>query len=309
MTLARRSMPLPQAVARRTTNPGGWPRRFEAWLGWAALCAWTSAWMVAGLLQRDAYLARRDHISGLAAENARYPDIMIAGFVLTGLLLLLMTVRFWTAARTNRWAMSAGALMLLVGAGFVAAGLFRSDCADAVTACTIRDQYGATSWHSQAHNVVASGLFAFALVPLLFTLAIRGQRQTRALRRYSLATAMLSIALLIVFQFRWWMAWEGVVQRAAVTLPLLWIAVVGAHVGRLRAGIRSALTRRPRFMGEPRADSSARTFLRFYYTARACWLRPAAVRRRTLARAGRRGGRSPPRTRLQGGPAATAPAA
>ncbi len=212
----------------------------SAWLGWVALAAWTLAWTVAGFLEQDGYRPRRDHISGLAAVNAQHPGVMIAGFVLTGALILVLTAHVWRARPGNHWALAGTGLLLVVGVGFVAAGFLRSDCADAVRTCAIRDASGASSWHSQAHNMIASSLFVYALVPALFALALRGEHRARGLRAYSLATTGLGVLLLLAFQLDWFVEWEGVVQRAAVSIPLAWTAVICRRIGPLNVGTAAA---------------------------------------------------------------------
>ena len=50
------------------------------------------------------------------------------------------------------------------------------------------------------------------------------------LRRYSLVTGALTLALLIVFGAEPFDGWNGIVQRVLVAVPLVWIAVLGAHL-------------------------------------------------------------------------------
>jgi hypothetical protein len=267
----------------------------SAWLGWIALLTWTFAWTVAGFLEKEAYQPRRDHISGLAALNAQHPSVMIAGFVLTGALILVLTAHVWRARPGNGWALAGTALMLLVGVGFVAAGLLRSDCADAVRACTIRDASGASSWHSQAHNVIASALFVYALVPALFALALRHVHRARGLCVYSLATAAAGAVLLAAFQLDWLVEWEGAVQRAAVSIPLVWTAVIGRRIGRLHVGAAAGRLRDRAIAQFRREDRAAVAPRLFYFSEAGRWSVPPQWTRRWVWNTRRRiGPRAPP---------------
>jgi hypothetical protein len=83
----------------------------------------TVAW-VAGSLRQAAHSAAEVQLSGLAAEDARDPQIMMAGFVVLG----AGTVVFGTGLGRVAAPRSAGPwLVLVAGAASIAAGLFRRD--------------------------------------------------------------------------------------------------------------------------------------------------------------------------------------
>ena len=68
-------------------------------------------------------------------------------------------------------------------------------------------------------------------------------------RRYSLLSGALTLALLVVLGAELVAGWNGLVQRVLILVPLVWIAVVGAHLveiagtGRLFTPAESSGTR------------------------------------------------------------------
>ena len=97
--------------------------RLAAAGGVAGPVLFTVAW-VAGTLRQAGHSAAEVQLSGLAAEDARNPQIMMAGFVLLGAGTLVFGAGLGRVAAPR----SAGPwLVLLAGVASVAAGLFRRD--------------------------------------------------------------------------------------------------------------------------------------------------------------------------------------
>jgi hypothetical protein len=120
----------------------------------------------------------------------------------------------------------------------------------------------------------------------------------RGLRRYSLVTCAICLTLLLALHLRWWMAWEGVVQRAAVSLPLVWIAIVGARLGQVQASVRGVIRRGRAIASEHVPDAPQAAALRFYFGIPGRWLDGrTAVRRLLQPGSIGPGARSPPRLR------------
>ena len=97
--------------------------RLAAVGGLAGPVLFTVAW-VAGSVRQAGHFAVGVQLSGLAAEDARDPQIMMAGFVLLG----AGTVVFGAGLGRVTALRSAGPwLVLVAGAASIAAGLFRRD--------------------------------------------------------------------------------------------------------------------------------------------------------------------------------------
>jgi Protein of unknown function (DUF998) len=213
--------------------------RAGAAAGVAGPVVFTGAWIVSSLRQ-DGYPAADLQISGLAAADARDPWIMIAGFLVLG----GCSVAFGAALRDALGGRErAGpAPRLIQGAGVltIAAGLLRRDHM-LLTA-------GPVSWHNHAHDLVSAVIYA-DLVLVQILLAVRFGRDTgacgwRAWRPWLLASAGVTAGLLIAFAADTSGPRAGILQRAAVTLPLAVLAAVAARLaGAAGQDARLAATR------------------------------------------------------------------
>ena len=235
-------------LARRTRASGAVLRVCAGIVGPAAF---TGAWIVSSLRQTG-YPAAEIQISGLAAPDARDPWIMVAGFVVLG----GCTVAFGGALHEalggrggvgpgggvgrgrrrgsvgqGRWRGGAGlAPRLIQGAGLltIAAGLLRRD--------RMLLTPGTVSWHNHAHDLVSAVIYA-DLVAAQILLAGRFGRDPAGLEPtwrpwgpWLLASGLATGAMLIAFAAVTPAAAAGVLQRVAVTIPLVAIAVIAARL-------------------------------------------------------------------------------
>ena len=186
--------------------------RLAAAGGIAGPVLFTVAWVVSSLRQAG-HCAVEAQLSGLAAEDARDPQIMMAGFVLLG----AGTVVFGTGLGRVTASRSAGPwLVLVAGAASVAAGLFRRD-----HMLLAGPGFAGESWHNQVHDVVSGIAYgAMLAAPLALARRWRGDPDWAHLSRPVQALTLASAAALAVFASRIAGPHDGVVQRIAVTLPL-----------------------------------------------------------------------------------------
>ena len=190
----------------------------------------TVAWVVAWSGQ-EVYSPRREDISALAAVDAQHAWIMIAGIIALGLGLIALGVGLVGVIRDGRSATVGPILLVLAGVCFTGAGLARNDCSSELQACRERVSSGDVSWHHNVHDVLGVAVFlVLAVAPLVFARAFRADSRWRELRRYSLLTGALTLALLVVFGAELFAGWNGLVQRVLTVVPLVWIAVIGAHL-------------------------------------------------------------------------------
>jgi len=211
------------AVPARWPRPGRWPRA-----GWTALASgglagpllFTAAWLV-GSLRQTGHSAAQVQLSGLAAMDARDPQIMMAGFIGLG----LCSVAFGAALRRVPAAGSAGPrLVQAAGVAAVAAGLFRRD-----HLLLTGPGWAGESWHNQVHDLVSGVAYAAMIAaPLVLAWRLRRGAEWR-LRRGAdwrllspvLATlALASAATLALFAAQAAGPATAAVQRAAVSFPL-----------------------------------------------------------------------------------------
>ena len=198
--------------------------------------AFTGAWIVSSLRQTG-YPAAEIQISGLAAPDARDPWVMVAGFVVLG----GCTVAFGSALRQalggrggvgqGRWRGGAGpAPRLIQGAGLltIAAGLLRRD--------RMLLTPGSVSWHNHAHDVISAVIYADLVVAQVLLAERFGRHRGgpepgwRPWRPWLLASGVATGAVLVAFAADTSAPGAGVLQRVAVTIPLVAIAAIATRV-------------------------------------------------------------------------------
>ena len=185
-------------------------------LGWCAVAGpvlFTVAWLVAWSVQ-DVYSPRREDISALAAIDARHAWIMIAGIIALGLGLIALGLGLGGVIHGSRSATVGPILLVLAGLSFTAAGLARNDCSSELQACKERVDAGTVSWHHNVHDVLGVAVFlVLAVAPFVLARAFRTDSRWSKLRRYSLVSGTLTLALLLVFGAELFDGWNGLVQR------------------------------------------------------------------------------------------------
>ncbi len=195
----------------------------------------TGAWLVAWSVQ-DVYSPLREDISALAAIDAQHAWIMIAGIVALGLGLLALGLGLLGVIHDGRSATVGPILLVLAGLSFAVAGFARNDCSSELRACKDRVNSGNVSWHHMVHDVLGVAVFLFLVIaPLVLARAFRTDSRWSNLRRYSLATGGLTLALLLLFAAEPFDGWNGLVQRVLVAVPLVWVAVLGVRLVQIAA--------------------------------------------------------------------------
>jgi hypothetical protein len=179
--------------------------------GIAGPVAFTAGWL-AGSLRQAAPMAQVQ-LSGLAAEDARDPQLMMAAFIVLG----GCSIGLGAALRSVTGPRSAGPwLVMLAGGATVAAGVFRRD-----HVLLTGPGFAGESWHNQVHDVVSGVAYAAMLAaPLLLAWRLRGAPGWAATCRAVTAATLASAAGLAVFASGAFEPENGAVQRAAVTLAL-----------------------------------------------------------------------------------------
>lgn len=206
--------------------------RLAAWGGVAGPLAFTAAWAVSSL--RQGQPATRVQLSGLAAEDAKDPQVMIAGFIVLG----VCSVGFGAALRQSAPRQSAlgrrsaglgsaGPWLVMVGgAAAVAAGVFRRD-----RVLLSGPGFAGESWHNQVHDVVSVVAYAAMLIaPLVLARRFRADPGWAVITRPVQALTLASAAALAVFASPAVKDWDGTLQRIAVTLALAAEALMAARM-------------------------------------------------------------------------------
>jgi hypothetical membrane protein len=206
------------------------------WLGRLAVAgpiAFTIAWLIGGFAQ-DEYSVRREDISALAALDAQNAWIMITGFLFLAAGTVALAAGL-ASTLNGRPAVIGSILVLIAGVGIAVAGLARNDCSSELTACADRVDAGDVSWHHMVHDTVSLVIFlALVAAPLVLARAFRRDEHWQNLRGYSIVTGLVGFVLLVLFVTEAAGSWNGLLQRAFVSVPFLWIAVLGFRLTQTR---------------------------------------------------------------------------
>jgi Protein of unknown function (DUF998) len=196
--------------------------RVLASCGIAGPVVFTAAWVASSLLQTG-HPVTEVQLSGLAAMDARDPQIMMAGFIGLG----VCSVAFGAAVGRVTPRGSAGPwLVMSAGMATVVAGLFRRD-----HVLLVGPGFTGESWHNQVHDLVSGAAYvAMIAAPLVLARNFRRDPDLAGLRRPLQALALVSAAALALFASGAVAPWDGTVQRVAVTLPLAAEALIAARL-------------------------------------------------------------------------------
>jgi len=196
--------------------------------------AFTAAW-AASSRRQPGYSSRHEHISGLAAPDARDPHLMTAGFGALG----VCTVAFGRELHRRLSSGSRGpglgpVLMSAGGLAVLVASAFRRDRISNVPPPgePQRRQSVVNDVHDVA-SILAAGSAAGAMLAL--AARFRGDPAWRGLALPTAAAAIASGALDLVFASNVTRPGNGIVQRAAVSLPLGAMASIAVRIFRTGA--------------------------------------------------------------------------
>jgi hypothetical membrane protein len=187
--------------------------------------AFTAAWTLSSLRQPGVSFAS-PQISGLAADNAHEPWIMVTGFVLLGACAVGFGAALAAGLGGRRRAGLGPTAIQAAGLLTIAAGLLRRD--------HLLLTSGAESWHNHAHDAVSAAAYVLLIAaPLLLARRFRADLQWRELAWPLAASAVIAAVLLVVFYSAPHSSWDGTLQRIAVTLPLAAVAAVALRLALL----------------------------------------------------------------------------
>jgi Protein of unknown function (DUF998) len=211
-------------AGRRTNGRGrcsGWVRA-GAIAGIVGPVGFTAAWIAAASRQPGLSFSA-PQISGLAADNASDPWLMIGGFLLLGGCAIGFGAALAVALGGRPRAGWGPAAIQAAGVLTVAAGLLRRD--------HLLLTGGPESWHNHAHDVTSAAAYVLLVAaPLLLAVRLRPDPRWHRLAPPLAAAAVASATLLVAFYAAPHDSWDATVQRVAVSLPLAAIAAVAVRL-------------------------------------------------------------------------------
>ena len=180
--------------------------------------AFTAAWAV-GTVRQPGYSVANEHISGLAAPDARAPHVMVSGFLVLGACTVLFAKELSDRLGGGERA-GAGPLLLGVsGLAVMAAGALRRDRMSNFP--LPGEPLLRQSWRNDGHDVASAISHVSGAVGML---ALAGRFRTDpAWRRWTiptLAAAAVGSGLSGSFAREVTRPGNGIVQRTAVSIPL-----------------------------------------------------------------------------------------
>ena len=203
--------------------------------------AFTAAWLLAQRRQ-DEYQVRHEHISGLAARDATDPHLMTAGFFALG----TCTVAF-ASALERRIGPRPGlgpALIGVAGLATIAAGVFRRDRRSNFPA---PGEPEGQSWVNDVHDAAAAVSGAAGMLGLVaLAPALAREPGLRVLAKPALGAAGASAGISACFLRDVVRPDNGLLQRANVTIPLVFMARLALRMLSISGSARSVSSRETR---------------------------------------------------------------
>ncbi len=192
--------------------------RLRAACGLAGPAAFTAAWAV-GTVRQPGYSAANEHISGLAAPDARAPQVMVSGFLVLGACTVLFAKELSDRLGGVERAGPGPLLMGVSGLAVMAAGALRRDRMSNFPLpgeALVRQ-----SWRNDGHDIASVISHVSGAVGML-ALAGRFRKDPRW-RRWTiptLAAAAAGSGLSGSFAREVTRPGNGILQRTAVSIPL-----------------------------------------------------------------------------------------
>lgn len=193
---------------------------------WAQL-VFIASWTVAEALQ-PGYSGTASGVSALAADGARDPGLVIAGFVVFGLGVAALAPGLGSVLPRRRATTVAAGLFVLAGLSIVVVGLSRLDCNLSNAACQARFDTGKLSWQTSLH--VWAGLVmrvALILTPLALARALWPSPAGALALLSGAIGGAICVAALILYGSR---APDGLVERIELFIVHFWVVIVAAGI-------------------------------------------------------------------------------
>jgi hypothetical protein len=211
--------------------------RIRAACGLLGPAAFTAAWVVSGRRQ-EGYSIRNEHISGLAAPDARDPQVMTGGFVALGA--GTMAFAFELRRRLGGPGRAGLGPSMLAGAGacaLMAAILRRDRMANVLPGERGEDgEPYRQSRVNDGHDVASmAGQACAVLAQLALAERFRGDPEWRDLRVPAIASAALTGAVGLHFAVETARPGNGIVQRFGLTVALAGMATLAIRLLRTMA--------------------------------------------------------------------------
>lgn len=201
------------------TVPGIRRRKLRALAGVVGPVAFTIGW-IASTLRQEGYSIAEEHLSGLAASDARSRHIMTAAFLALGGSSVVFAEELEEVLGGSGRAGLGPTMVAVGGWSTILAGLLPRD--RMLLRVPGEETPPDPSWKNEGHDAASAAVYVSSVAaPLLLARRFEGDPDWDDLRRSCYVTAATSVALLALFASRVVEPWNGVVQRVMVSVPMI----------------------------------------------------------------------------------------
>lgn len=180
--------------------------------------------MVAGLLT-PGYNQFTDTISSLSAQGSRAPQLLTAGFVVYGVLIIGFAYALYLRLRHGVRAHIAWFMLTLYGISMILAGVFQ-------------DSPGANNAPLNTEGIFHNAVIITSCLSMLFGMwAFAGSVYKKpswfGFTWFTIAASFMGLVLSIIFLVQSHIPWAGLLQRFFYLVILIWIETVSIWLFRL----------------------------------------------------------------------------
>jgi len=180
--------------------------------------------MIAGLLT-PGYNHLTDIISELSGQENARPELMTAGFLSYGVLIIGFSYGLYLRLQHGIKARLIWFTLTLYGIGMILAGVFKDSPG------IITDNF---SVEGILHNTfITTAFFSLLIGVWAFAKNVYNNPSWFGFTWFSIAATAVSLALAIVFFLQAYIPYSGLLQRIFYVIPLIWIEIVSIRLFRI----------------------------------------------------------------------------
>jgi len=180
--------------------------------------------IIAGLLT-PGYNHLTDTISSLCGQESQRPELMTAGFISYGALIIGFSYGLYLRLQPGIKARIIWFTLAIYGIAMILAGVFQ-DCPGGNT----------TPLNTEGilHNIsTATAFFSLLIGMWVFAKSVHNKPSWFGFTWFTIAATVVSLALSIIFIIQSYVPYSGLWQRIFYIIPLIWIEMVSTWLFRL----------------------------------------------------------------------------